>query len=82
MARRFIIIGALILFCPWGCGEIEPPEGKMACEGDTDCPPEWHCDLKEELCYSGDDDDDDNDDNDNSTGGDADSDSDTDSAGE
>ena len=49
-------IGAL-LFVLWtgsavGCDEQTPPEGKMVCQNDSQCPSDWFCDLSDHFCYS------------------------------
>jgi hypothetical protein len=35
-----------------GCS-VSPPEGKLACQSDEDCPPDWVCNSEgDEMCYS------------------------------
>lgn len=33
------------------CQDQEPPEGKMKCADDSECPSGWFCDPADDFCY-------------------------------
>ena len=53
LRKGCLLILGLLAWLAISCDELEPEEGQLECSSDSECPPEWECNvLGDELCYS------------------------------